>query len=167
MCCNFAAGEPRQPSYQHWEKQLPPIRDMGSTLGGHTAHPEVMRTRKGPQLGCPITTMLWDCNSGGAPACTPHGGMPSKRWFPESTVPVGMSTKAVRSGPSPPGAVSSGRGRELSTVSINSPCSKQPCVRRGTTGLGEPKLGASSRGGGDWLPWEASRGSACFSQTGI
>lgn len=73
---------------------------------------------------------LWVDDSRGAPALQPvAGGMPSGRQFPDSMVPGGTSTKTARSGLSPRRAVSSGRGRELSAVSINSP--KQPCVRGG------------------------------------
>ena len=122
----------------------------GHAAGGGTdpltAHPEVTRAKKGLQPGCPTAAALlcaspqthlppgplWAGDSGGAPALHPTaGGTPSGRRFPDSTVPGGMPTKTTRSGPSPPGAVSSGRGRELDVVSINSPCPKRPRARGG------------------------------------
>lgn len=110
------------------------------------AHPEVTRAKKGLELGYPTAAVL-PCaspqihfppgplqagDSGGAPVLHPRAGdTPGGRRFPDSTVPRGMSTKTARSGPSPPGALSSGRGRELGAVSINSPCPKWPHMRGG------------------------------------
>lgn len=190
MCCDFAAGEQRQPGYQCWEKQLPPIRDAASTRPstrrGTTdrlaAHPEVTRAKKRLQPGCPTATAL-PCaspqihlplgplqagDSGVAPALHPAaGGTPGGLRFPGSTVPGGTSTKTARSGPSPPGAVSSGRGRELSAVSINSSCPKRPCARGAAGWAGGARVVPPAGMEETRCCGESSQGSTCFSQTGL
>jgi len=87
--------------------------------------------------------------------------------FPDSTVPGGTSAKPARSRPSPPGAVSSGRGRELGAVSINSPCPKPPRARGGGGWAGGARAVPLAGTEETRCPAESSPGSACFSQTGL
>lgn len=118
-----------------------------------------------PQIHIPPGP-LWGWRQWGCPCPAPHGGgTPGGRRFPDSRVPGGMSSKTARSGPSPPGAVSSGRGRRLSAVSINSPCPARPRARGGWAGRGwRTPMSVPPAGVGETrCSGEASRGSACFS----
>lgn len=128
------------------------------------AHPEVTRAKKGLQPGCPTTTVL-PCAfpqfhlppeplQPGFPCPAPsRGGTPSRRQFPDSTVPGGDVCPN-----SEVGAIASRSSFLWERKGARCCVNKQPLPRaaprkgRGQLGWGTPR-GASSWDGGDSMPW--------------
>lgn len=163
MCCDFAAGEPRQPGYRCWEKQLPPIRDAGITRGGGdrpTCSPpsgdkgqEGAATRLSRHHRAPISPPSRTPPARVSLPCTQQG----------EGRPAGASSQTARSRGdicpnSEVGAIASGSSFLWERKGARRCVNKQPLPQaapregRGRLGCGTPR-GASSWDGGDSLPW--------------